>query len=219
MGSNSEPTVLVTGFGEFLDIKTNPSWEIASHLPETINGARIITEPQPLKAIYHSLLEIPKLLEKENPDVVIHIGLAVDRDYFAIEKGAERDGYHQFPDEARKVFTRAETKEKWGKSPARLDSSFDIEEIVGKWKSHVYSGAGKGKTKNKMSELRASDDVGCYVCGFVYYASLEYYWKRDGSQGKRRVLFLHVPKLEGAEEIIRGRDITIDLIKAVSESL
>ncbi|CZR67944.1 uncharacterized protein PAC_17843 [Phialocephala subalpina] len=110
MGSTSEPTVLVTGFGEFLDIKTNPSWEIASSLPQTINGIRIIIEPQPLKAIYHSLLDVPKLLEKHNPDIVIHIGLAVDRNYFAIEKGADRDGYHQFPDEARKVFTRAESK-------------------------------------------------------------------------------------------------------------
>lgn len=169
--------------------------------------------------MYHSLLEVPKLLEKHNPDIVIHIGLAVDRDYFAIEKGAERDGYHQFPDEARKVFTRAETKAKWGKSPARLDSSFDIEEVVGKWKSHVHSGVGKRKAKDKIFELRVSDDVGCYVCGFVYYASLEYYWKRDGSQGKRRVLFLHIPKLDGEEEIRKGKEITVSLIKAVVESI
>lgn len=238
MESISEPTVLVTGFGvrspripppprtwllltrhqEFLDIKTNPSWEIISRLPDSINGIRIITDPQPLKAVYHSLIEVPKLLERHNPDIVIHIGLAVDRNYFAIEKGAERDGYHQFPDEAGKVFTRAETKTKWGKSPSRLDSSFDIDEVVGKWRASVKASTGKGKQKVKEFEMRASDDVGCYVCGFVYYASLEYYWKRDGSQGKRRVLFLHVPKLKGEEEVRKGRDITVSLIKAASES-
>ncbi|KAE8448844.1 hypothetical protein EG329_008846 [Mollisiaceae sp. DMI_Dod_QoI] len=219
MGSSAQPSILVTGFGEFLDIKTNPSWEIASHLPDAINGVRIITEPEPLKAVYQSLLEVPKLLEKHNPDAVIHIGLAVDRNYFAIEKGAERDGYHQFPDEARKVATRAETKARWGKSPARLDSTFDVEDLLGKCKVNAKTGAGKGKSKGKQFELRNSDDVGCYVCGFVYYASLEYYWKRDGSQGQRRVLFMHVPNLQGEDEIKKGKDITIALIKAVAESI
>jgi pyroglutamyl-peptidase len=235
MTSSSEPTVLVTGFGvrnslphgcarltntqEFKEIKTNPSWEIVSRLPNEIDGVRIITESQPLKAVYQSLLDVPKLLEKHNPDVVIHVGLAFDRDYFAIEKGAERDGYHQFPDEARKVVTRAETKAKWGKSPARLDSSFDVEDVLGKWKVHAKSGAGKGKAKGKGFELKTSDDVGLYVCGFVYYASLEYYWRKDGSQGQKRVVFLHVPNLKGGEEISRGKDITVALIKALAESI
>jgi pyrrolidone-carboxylate peptidase len=52
----------------------------------------------------------PKLLEEHKPDVVVHIGLAVERTYFAIEKGAERDGYNQYPDNDRKVFNKSETK-------------------------------------------------------------------------------------------------------------
>ncbi|KAK0117401.1 hypothetical protein ONS96_013231 [Cadophora gregata f. sp. sojae] len=210
-----EPKILVTGFGQFLNIKTNPSWEIASLLPSTVDGVRIIVPPEPLKAEYHSLLEITKLLDEHQPDVVIHIGLAADRDYFAIERGADRDGYHQIPDEKRKVFTRAETKKVWGKSPARLDTTLDVEEILGRWKENLASGAAKskGKEKPKPVDVRTSDDVGNYVCGFVYYTSMEWFWRKYGAQGERRVLFFHVPKQEGGFE--QGKDVTIALIKGV----
>ena len=150
---------------------------------------------------------------------MIHLGLAADRDYFAIEKGAERDGYHQIPDEARKVFTRAETKKVWGKSPGRLDSTLDFEGLLGKWKANVgASGGKKGKGKGVEVDLRTSDDVGNYVCGFVYYASLEWFWRRDGPLGERKVLFFHVPRLEGKEGFERGTDVAVALIKAVIES-
>lgn len=110
---------------------------------------------------------------------------------------------------------------KFGKSPARLDSSFTIDEVVDKWKVNVKmsAGKGKGKGKGKECEIKASNDVGSYVCGFVYYASLEWYWRRDGSQGKRRVVFLHVPMLVGDAELQKGREIVVALIKALIESM
>lgn len=167
---------------------------------------RILTQPEPLGAAYHQLLEIPKLLEQFNPDVVIHIGLAVERDYFAIERGADRDGYHQYPDVARKVFNKAENKKVWGKSPTRLDSSLNLEEILAKWRDET----GKGV------DLRTSDDVGSYVCGFLYYTSLEYFWKKGGDMP---VVFMHVPPLPSKEDTARGERVTLALIKAVSETI
>ncbi|PMD30077.1 hypothetical protein L207DRAFT_592840 [Hyaloscypha variabilis F] len=48
-------TVLVTGFGAFQDIKTNPSWEIVSRLPATIShkwlNIKIVTQPEALTSI------------------------------------------------------------------------------------------------------------------------------------------------------------------------
>ncbi|KAH7407139.1 hypothetical protein BKA64DRAFT_408099 [Cadophora sp. MPI-SDFR-AT-0126] len=210
-----QPKILVTGFGQFLDIRTNPSWEIASLLPSFINGVRIIVHPEPLKAEYHALLEVTKVIEEHQPDVVIHMGLAADRDYFAIEKGADRDGYHQIPDEKRKVFTRAETKKVWGKSQPRLISTLDVEDILGRWKADLATGSVKlkGKKGSSAVDVRTSDDVGNYVCGFVYYASLEWFWRKRGPQGERRVLFFHVPKMECDFE--QGKDITVALIKGV----
>ena len=168
---------------------------------------RILTQQAPLKAVYHDLLEVPKLLEEAKPDVVIHVGLAVDRDYFAIERGAYRDGYHQYPDEARKVITKAENKKMWGRSPDRLDSPLDFAELLVKWRAQ----AGKGV------DLRTSDDVGSYVCGFVYYVSLEHLWKK-GAQTPV-VVFMHVPPLAEKDDVAKGEKVTLALIQALAESV
>jgi pyroglutamyl-peptidase len=149
--------------------------------------------------------------------VVIHIGLAFDRSYFAIEKGAPRDGYHAIPDEDRKVFTKAENKKLWGKSPERLDPGFNFEKALEGWKKAVSGGVkgkGKGKGKGREEDLRVSDDVGVYICGFVYYLSLE---RLRESKKRSLVVFLHVPPLEGREEVERGVQIVIGLVKALVE--
>ncbi|RDL37452.1 Pyrrolidone carboxyl peptidase (Pyroglutamate aminopeptidase) [Venustampulla echinocandica] len=203
-------TVLVTGFGAFQDIKINPSWEIVSQLPSSTThkgqGIRIITHPAPFKAAYHDLLNVvPKLLEQVSPDIVLHMGLAVERDYFAVEKGADRDGYHQYPDVARKVFTKVENKKVWGKSPARLDSCLELENVVGMWRA----GAGKG------TDVRMSDDVGAYVCGFVYYLTLEYFYRKG--EKEKSILFMHVPPLNGEAEIEKGKRVTLAMIHAMAE--
>ncbi|TVY39282.1 Pyroglutamyl-peptidase [Lachnellula subtilissima] len=167
-------TVLVTGFGEFQDININPSFEITSLLPPEISHKgltiRLISHPEPLNTAYHSILTtIPQLLEQHNPDIVLHIGLVVDRDYFAIEKSALRDGYQLLPDIARKVFTKAESKKKWGKSLERLETTLDFDDVVDRWK--------KGGVK---ADVRGSDDVGNFNCGFLYYLSLEHFLKEWG---------------------------------------
>jgi pyroglutamyl-peptidase len=114
---------------------------------------RIVTSGAPLEVAYHEVASVvPKLLEKHKPNVIIHVGLDADRGYFAIEKGADRDGYHQIPDEARTVFTKAEAKKAWPKSPDRLDSSIDLYDVLMRW-----------KTLKKVADLRVTDDVGKYL--------------------------------------------------------
>ncbi|KAE9374002.1 peptidase C15, pyroglutamyl peptidase I-like protein [Stipitochalara longipes BDJ] len=201
-------TVLVTGFGAFQDVKINPSWEIASRLPSTINSngvnVQVIVPPEALKASYHYLFNfVPKLLEQYKPDIVLHIGLAVERDYFGIEKGADRDGYNQYPDADRKVFNKTETKKAWGKSPTHLYASYDFEEVLKKWRAR----------SQKDADLRISDDVGNYVCGFVYYTSLERRCKGAGSS----TVFMHVPPLPEKADIEKGVKVTIGLIQALVE--
>ncbi|KAF2670286.1 peptidase C15, pyroglutamyl peptidase I-like protein [Microthyrium microscopicum] len=203
--------VLLTGFGPFLDVKVNPAWEIVSRLPSTLDNTyppiEIVTQQEPLNAAYHDIAAtIPTLIEQHNPDVVILVGCAMERTYFAVEKGAFRDGYHQFPDVARKVITKAESKKLWSKSPDRLDSGIDIESVVAGWKSKV----------GKAVDVRGSNDVGEYVCGFAYYVGLEHEWKL----GKpRNVLFYHVPPLDEHGKTDKGNEVTIGLIKTVAEHL
>lgn len=78
--------------------------------------------------------------------------------------------------------------------------------------------ARKGKKPAKEFDLRVSDDVGYYVCGFVYYVSLEWFWKKEGEKRGRPVLFLHVPTLKGEDELEMGKRLTVALIQGVVES-
>jgi len=232
--AENDLTILITGFGvrrftsrlqiivereltdwhhnqEFQNIKNNPSWEIVSQLPSKINhkaiNISIIAYPEPLKAEYHHLIDIvPKLIEKFKPDVVIHIGLADDQKNFTIERGAERNVYHQYPDEKRKVFTKSETKELWGKSPSRLNSTLDLDGIQTKWRAQV----------GKAADVNVSDDVGSYVCGLIYYTSLEYFWRKK--TGEMPVVFMHVPQLQGKTDIELGVSVTLGLVRAVAET-
>lgn len=71
------------------------------------------------------------------------------------------------------------------------------------------------KKEAGKTDVRGSDDVGAFVCGFVFYLSMEHFRKR--SDGETKVLFLHVPFLRGKEEFEIGKAVTVGLIKAVAE--
>lgn len=117
----------------------------------------------------------------------------------------------------------------FGKAPARLDSGFDLEAAVGVWK-RVIGGAGyvgwvgkkeKGKKRGDgggkdLEDLRVTDGVGSYICGFIYYAALRWYWERKQRQ---RVVFLHVPMLEGQVQVTQGVDAVLRLVKALCEQV
>jgi pyrrolidone-carboxylate peptidase len=77
--------------------------------------------------------------------------------------------------------------------------------VAGRWKKIV------GKT----ADVRAVDDVGNYVCGFVYYLSLEHFRKRGDAE--KKVVFFHVPWLKGEKELERGKEVTVGLVRAIAE--
>lgn len=177
--------------------------------------------------MYHKLLEVsPRLIQQHNPTIVLHIGLAVERDYFAVEQSAYRDGYHEYPDMERKVISKLDVKKIWGKKSAEnLSSSFDLESVVEVWKRNLGSRSdnkARGKRDVKLSQqqlpdVRFSDDVGAWVCGLVYYSSLVEFSKSSG--GQRNVVFLHVPPLSGDSELEMGKEVVLCLIMALVESL
>ena len=141
-----------------------------------------------------------------------------------MERGALKEGYHDIPDIDRKVFTRAENKKTFGKSPASLATSLNIDSAVEAWVAACSSlamskgpGAPTAKHKGKKAskqpiEVRLSDDVGTYVCGFQYYSSM---LQTQNTTGRRDIVFLHLPRLESTEELEIGRRVTEELIKAL----
>jgi pyroglutamyl-peptidase len=64
-------------------------------------------------------------------------------------------------------------------------------------------------------DVRPSEDAGRYLCDFIYYSSLAHLWKA-GSE--RRVVFFHVPVESDDAAIARGRDVLIELVKALVQS-
>jgi len=256
----------------FLNVTTNPSYEVTqllstmpSRLPTRPSSAyEVIVHPLPLKASYRSLLSItPSLLQEHDyPDVILHMGLAADRDYFTIEKGAFRDGYHQIPDVDGQVLGKDERKGIWGRASAeRLESQLYRDSTLGLWKEFLAGiGKGKGKAvvkgagpkmkkntdittgsrkkgalaapaKKKRSpdgkllppDIRLSDDVGSYVCGLLFYASMaavqdelkKVVPHRHDMPGTKHVVFLHVPPMEGEEELRQGAEVITALVQAL----
>lgn len=210
----------------------NPSWEIARQLPDCLDGTngetiRITVPANPTPAAYHKIFtEASQLIDEHAPDVVVHMGLDVDSGpgVFKIERSAPKEGYHDIPDIDRKVFTRAENKKVFGKAPASLITTLDVDAATEVWQ-HACSALmlskptgdskvkGKGKTANVQPvTTQVSDDVGTYVCGFQYYVSMLETQKRTGG---RNVVFFHVPKLEGKEQVEVGVRVTEELIRAL----
>ena len=135
----------------------------------------------------------------------------------------------------RKVFSKAKGKELWGKQPERLESGLDLDAVrerceemyrlaekkgMGKGSKRAKgnrSGDGGGTGGRKDVELRVTDDVGEFVCGFVYYLSLVEMGRRYGGKGGRDVVFCHVPWLDAGEDEERGVKVIEALIGAMVE--
>lgn len=157
------------------------------------------------------------------------MGLAVDRDYFAVEQSALREGYHDIPDVDRKVITRVENKKLFGKTPGSLGTSLDLETAVSAWQSACGrsslpskeqaaskgKGGGKSKGEKRKVDVRLSDDVGTYVCGLIHCSSLVEMQKRTG---RRDVVFSHVPPLDGKGEVDVGVEVTKELVVALVDA-
>jgi pyrrolidone-carboxylate peptidase len=84
-----EVRILVTGFGPFKSFLINPSWLIASALPEELYPSsadktttpayriRLLCYPSPVRVSYATVSEqIPELLDQHSPDLILHIGMA-----------------------------------------------------------------------------------------------------------------------------------------------
>ncbi|CAI6337843.1 unnamed protein product [Periconia digitata] len=74
-------------------------------------------------------------------------------------------------------------------------------------------------------EVRWSDNVGFYLCGFIYYAGMVQKSRMTAAEGsanarvgKRDTVFMHVPLLISDEEIGVGVDVTTELVQSLVEN-
>jgi pyroglutamyl-peptidase len=146
------------------------------------------------------------------PDIVIHIGMASPGAVYQIERRGHRTGYHapdvdgeRLEDEFGDDATRHGPAWPWYGLPDELETDLDVPDVWTRWRQHSA----------KHLDLRISDDAGRYLCDFIYYSSLAVCYKQ---QRPRKVLFLHVPSDASEAAVARGRELAVNLVRAVVES-
>ncbi|KAL2175963.1 uncharacterized protein P884DRAFT_286082 [Thermothelomyces heterothallicus CBS 202.75] len=162
-------------------------------------------------------------------DAAIHVGMAGPRPFYSIERRGHREGYkvrdvdgELLADDGGRGCRRprlaagsgegdGEGEGEGGKEwiweglPAELETAFDVEDILSRWKWH----------SPRHLDLRISEDAGHYLCDFIYYSSLAHLEKAGE---RRRVLFLHVPSDASDHSIAVGRELLLQLVRSVAES-
>ncbi|GMS90320.1 hypothetical protein PENTCL1PPCAC_12495, partial [Pristionchus entomophagus] len=168
--------ILVTGFGPFGPLETNPSAEVAKAL-STYPLDDCEVHSHEMRVVYSEVKDtVPKLWVDYDPDLVIHLGVHPEQNCVKIEKQAFADGYCRLdvngcvPHDNKCVVNLDQP----------LRSSIDVDSLVEKTREDL---------KEKIGDLaiQSSEDPGRYLCGFSYYLSL----CNDNS----KALFVHIPPL------------------------
>lgn len=103
--------------------------------------------------------------------------------------------------------------EYWRGCPEIVQSTLEVDDIVERMHR---SGARKGeKGLPEGISVRASDNAGFYLCDFIYYSSLSHFWRKNGDEGERPVVFLHVPPESDEDVLDKGRKVALALIRAM----
>jgi len=165
--------VLVTGFEPFGGEEINPSWRAVEALPDSIGGAEVIKEELPV-SFEKVRKQLPKLIVKGAPDVIILTGQAGGRPNITVERVAinvmdstmpDNDG---FKPEDEPVFEGA---------PDAYFATIPIKEII-------------KALRNAGIPAAVSNTAGTYVCNTAMFTALH---TVAVSGMEARAGFIHVP--------------------------
>ena len=165
--------ILVTGFEPFGEEKINPSMEVVKLLPNEINDVEIIKAILPTVR-YESLNIIRDLLIKENPSVILSLGLAGGREKICVERiGINVDDYRIADNKGNQPVDESIFED----GPDAYFSTLPIREIVDEI------------NKNKIPAM-ISNNAGTYVCNHVLYGTRHMIEKEFNG---KQCGFVHVP--------------------------
>jgi len=173
---------------------------------------KITVHPEPIKVAYHEVLKVvPQLLGPNGKpfDILLHIGMAARRNYYTLERRSFRDHYDKLKDVDGRIFSSEEGGKLWSNCPEQLHSTFKSDDVWRRWRAALPA-------KRQYLDLRPSDDPGNFLCGFIYYSSLAYFYEKK--EKERQIMFLHVPDMPTERDVDDGREVTIALIRALAES-
>ena len=189
--------VLITGFEPFGGEKINPSFEAVKKLENKICDADIVKAQIP--TVFHrSIEELEKLINAEQPDVVICVGQAGGRFDISIERVAINiDDARIADNDGNKPVDEPVFKDGENAYFASLPIKAMVEEI---------------KKANIPASI--SNTAGTYVCNHIMYGLL---YLLDKKYPKIRGGFIHVPFI--TEQIIDKPNIPYMEISKITEGL
>ena len=167
-------TVLVTGFGPFPGNPVNPSGALAQALaasrrPE-FTGVRRIAHI--FETSYAAVdRDLPQLLDRHRPDIVLLFGLAARTPFVRIETRARNAVSLRAPDVDGK---RRKEREIVLGAPMSLASRVPLGRII-------------EAARAARADVRLSHDAGDYLCNYTYWRALA------ASRSGTLVQFVHIP--------------------------
>jgi pyroglutamyl-peptidase len=171
-------TVLITGFGPFPGAPFNPTGALVKMLLRrrrpAYAGLRLIGH------VFHTSYaavdaELPALIEKHRPDVLLLFGLAARTKFLRIETGARNARSNLFADAAGRL---PPTRSIRPGGPSRLVGRAPFAPLL-------------VAARTARVPIRHSHNAGRYLCNYAYWRAAEI----AGPHAPRRVLFVHVPKI------------------------
>ena len=166
-------TVLITGFGRFPGAPSNPSGPLALALAKRRRPAfaDIRRAVHVFETSYAAVdRDLPKLLAKHKPDIVLMFGLAARTPFVRVETRARNAMSILFPDVT--GFRPADRAIVPGNPPLRGAAPF----------ARLLGAARASRTRSRLSR-----DAGRYLCNYVYWRALEA--SRSGTLAQ----FIHIP--------------------------
>jgi len=214
-----------------------------SRLPTSLpNNIELIVHPSAVPVAYHPVINtVVPLIGDIQPDISLHLGVAEGRTYFAVEQTSQKNVYSLISDIDGQYFEDEEGDQIWGDQPERLSTALDLETVVADWqnrtsefswppwlgsslRSTALAPSGPvnvrlhdGSLDMQTEDVRWSDNVGIYLCAFIYYASMVE-MSRSSVAKQRDTAFMHVPLLQEEEELQLGVDVTIELVQSLVAS-
>ena len=189
-------SVLITGFGPFPGAPFNPTGPLVHRLaarrrPALADVTRIV---HVFRTSYAAVdAELPKLVARHRPDMLLLFGLAARTPYLRIETLARNAVSSTVPDAGGRILKTAHIRPG---GPLGLPGRAPFQRLA-----QAARGAGV--------PVRVSRNAGSYLCNYLYWSAIE-----QPSRGRPcRVAFVHVP-LVPRPGTSRGRLTLDDLVRA-----
>lgn len=177
---------IITGFGPFGQITSNPSRIIANEVVQQLNNSKMVeAEFVDLKASINDVEHFYSNLSNSEDVFVLHIGLYAGIRRLHLEYKAINNAEFQIPD-AENEQPRNTAIDKSKPLDNQLTNTLPVPDLA---------------RKNLQFEL--SEDCGTYICNYTYYRALQFAGnKTKGTLFIHCALFQHIPLKTQVDHVI-----------------